>query len=91
MLGNANNGANAGSLYLNGNNAVSDANANRGAFLNDTYKRLKGSEPDPMVEHHTDGSEPRSPFRASGIPAGRFRRPPSFPPDTDQDPAKTPF
>ena len=34
MLGNANNGANAGSVYLNGNNAVSDANANLGAFLN---------------------------------------------------------
>ena len=39
LLGNANNGDNAGSVYLNGNNAVSDANANRGAFLNDTYKR----------------------------------------------------
>ena len=38
LLGNANNGDNAGSVYLNGNNAVSDANANRGAFLNDTYK-----------------------------------------------------
>lgn len=34
LLGNADNGANAGSLYLNGNNAVSAANANRGAFLN---------------------------------------------------------
>ena len=39
LLGNANNGDNAGSVYLNGNNAVSDANANWGAFLNDTYKR----------------------------------------------------
>lgn len=39
LLGNANNGANAGSVYLNGNNAVSAANANQGAFLNDTYKR----------------------------------------------------
>jgi hypothetical protein len=34
LLGNANNGDNAGSLYLNGNNAPSDANANWGAFLN---------------------------------------------------------
>ena len=50
LLGNANNASNAGSLYLNGNNAVSDANANWGAFLNDTYK-MKESEPDPMVEH----------------------------------------
>ena len=33
-LGNASNGTNAGSVYLNGNNAVSDANANLGAFLN---------------------------------------------------------
>ena len=33
MLGNANNGDNAGSLYLNGNNDVSNANANWGAFL----------------------------------------------------------
>ena len=39
LLGNANNGANAGSLYLNGNNGVSDANANWGAFLNDTYQK----------------------------------------------------
>ena len=30
-LGNANNGDNAGSCYLNGNNAPSNANANRGA------------------------------------------------------------
>ena len=36
LLGNANNGDNAGSLYLNGNNAVSNANANWGAFLNKT-------------------------------------------------------
>ena len=33
-LGNANNGDNAGSLYLNGNNAPSNANANDGAVLN---------------------------------------------------------
>jgi hypothetical protein len=32
LLGNANNGGNAGSLYLNGNNGVSNANANLGAF-----------------------------------------------------------
>ena len=38
LLGNANNGDNAGSVYLNGNNAPSDANANWGAFLNETYK-----------------------------------------------------
>jgi len=36
LLGNANNGGNAGSVYLNGNNAPSGANANRGAFLNET-------------------------------------------------------
>ena len=42
LLGNANNGDNAGSLYLNGNNAVSDANANWGAFLNDTYTKQRG-------------------------------------------------
>ncbi|UKK48779.1 hypothetical protein L6475_02060 [Prevotella sp. E9-3] len=34
LLGNANNADNAGSLYLNGNNAPSDANANWAAFLN---------------------------------------------------------
>ncbi len=34
LLGNANNAGNAGSLYVNGNNAVSNANANWGAFLN---------------------------------------------------------
>ena len=43
LLGNANNGDNAGSLYLNGNNGVGDANANWGAFLNkiqsDTTRR----------------------------------------------------
>lgn len=33
-LGNADNGGNAGSAYLNGNNAPSDANANQGACLN---------------------------------------------------------
>ncbi len=37
LLGNANNADNAGSLYLNGNNAPSNANANWGAFL---YKDL---------------------------------------------------
>ncbi len=46
LLGNANNGDNAGSLYLNGNNAVSNANANLGAFLYKTLKR-QGGEPDP--------------------------------------------
>jgi hypothetical protein len=50
LLGNANNGDNAGSLYLNGNNAVSNANANLGAFLYKTLKR-QGGEPDPSVEH----------------------------------------
>ena len=39
LLGNANNGDNAGSVYLNGDNAPSDANANWGAFLNDTCKK----------------------------------------------------
>lgn len=43
LLGTASSGANAGSMYLNGNNAVSDANANRGAFLNDTYKNKEVS------------------------------------------------
>ena len=33
-LGNASNGTNAGSVYLNGNNAPSAANANYGAVLN---------------------------------------------------------
>lgn len=33
-LGNANNGDNAGSCYLNGNNAPSNANANYGVVLN---------------------------------------------------------
>ena len=41
LLGNANNADNAGSLYLNGNNAVSNANANRGAFLNKTKSFLR--------------------------------------------------
>ena len=36
LLGNANNADNAGSLYLNGNNAVDTTNANQGAFLNKT-------------------------------------------------------
>ena len=35
-LGNANNGDNAGSCMLNGNNAPSNANANRGAVLNNS-------------------------------------------------------
>ncbi len=51
LLGNANNDANAGSVYLNGNNAVSDANANWGAFLNEPEIYDCGSEPDPSVEH----------------------------------------
>ena len=38
LLGNANNGGMTGSLYLNGNNGVGDANANWGAFLNKTQK-----------------------------------------------------
>ena len=38
-LGNANNSGNAGSVYLNGNNAPSDANANRGAVLNRSKKK----------------------------------------------------
>ena len=40
-LGNANNGDNAGSVYLNGNNEVTNANANRGAFLNKTKSFLR--------------------------------------------------
>jgi len=35
-LGSANNDANAGSVYLNGNNAPSNANANGGAVLKET-------------------------------------------------------
>lgn len=34
FLGNADNGSNAGSLYVNGNNGVGDANVNWGSFLN---------------------------------------------------------
>ena len=41
-LGNANNGDNAGSVYLNGNNAPSNANANRGAVLKETSKVREG-------------------------------------------------
>ena len=38
-LGNANNGDNAGSVYLNGNNAPSDANANYGVVLNRSFTK----------------------------------------------------
>jgi hypothetical protein len=44
-LGNANNGDNAGSVYLNGNNAPSDANANYGVALN----RSKHQEGEPSL------------------------------------------
>lgn len=36
-LGNANNGSNAGSVYLNGNNAPTNANANLGVALNRSF------------------------------------------------------
>lgn len=39
LLGNANNGGIAGSLYLNGNNGVWDYNANWAAFLNKTQQK----------------------------------------------------
>lgn len=39
LLGNANNGGNAGSLYLNGNNGVSNANAYLGAALCSNKKK----------------------------------------------------
>ena len=38
-LGNANNGDNAGSVYLNGNNAPSNANANYGVVLNRSFTK----------------------------------------------------
>ena len=50
LLGNADNGANAGSVYLNGNNAVETANANRGAFLCE-YAEAFTSEPVWCVEN----------------------------------------
>ena len=37
-MGNANNGDNAGSCMLNGNNAPSNANANRGAVLKESLR-----------------------------------------------------
>ena len=40
-LGNANNGDNAGSCMLNGNNAPSNANANRGAVHSNPYIKYK--------------------------------------------------
>ena len=40
-LGNANNGDNAGSCMLNGNNAPSNANANRGA-VHSNPKSIRG-------------------------------------------------
>lgn len=48
LLGNGNNGDNAGSMYANGNNGVGDANVNWSAFLN---KLLKGDEPSPLGKH----------------------------------------
>lgn len=42
-LGNANNGDNAGSCMLNGNNAPSNANANRGAVQ--MKFKVNGGEP----------------------------------------------
>lgn len=47
LLGNGNNGDNAGSMYANGNNGVGDANVNWSAFLN----KLKGDEPSPLGKH----------------------------------------
>lgn len=46
-LGNADNGGNAGSCYLNGNNAVGAAYANYGLVLS----LYSWSEPLPMEEH----------------------------------------
>lgn len=75
MLGNANNGDNAGSLYLNGNNAVSNANANLGAFLYKTLKD-KGESPTHRSNISKDDSEPRSHlWRAAYLP-GRICRTP---------------
>ncbi len=48
-LGNANNGDHAGSVYLNGNNAPSNANANCGVVLNRS-KHYEG-EPSLMGKH----------------------------------------
>lgn len=47
LLGNASNADNAGSVYLNGNNEVTNANANRGAFLNKIQNDYREGEPDP--------------------------------------------
>jgi len=49
-LGNFNNGVNAGSCMLNGNNAPSNANANRGAVHSNPYK-VKEGEPFLTEEH----------------------------------------
>ena len=67
-LGNANNGDNAGSLYLNGNNAPSNANANDGAVLNNpiSYKRV--SLPYRENISQDDGETRR--YRPSVIPVG---------------------
>ena len=86
MLGNANNDANAGSLYLNGNNAVSDANANWGAFLNKTYtnkgvSQTQRSNIAEMAAHEGERPTCREVF-ADTHQAHQ---------DPAQDPAKTPF
>ena len=39
LLGNANNGDNAGSLYVNGNNGPSNTNANYGGFLSNSKRK----------------------------------------------------
>lgn len=40
LVGNANNGGNAGSMYVNGNNGVGDYNVNWSAFLDKLIKEM---------------------------------------------------
>ena len=77
LLGNANNGDNAGSTYLNGNNEVTNANANRGAFLNKTQitKRVSRTHWSNIAEMTASLVT----YKVSGIPVGRFCRLPQTP------------
>lgn len=71
-LGNANNGDNAGTLYLNGNNAPTNANANDGAVHSESkkYKRVSLSY---RKNISRDGGESRR-YRPSDIPVGQDHR-----------------
>ena len=72
-LGNADNGDNAGSAYLNGNNAPSNANANRAACLNRSEEYPGVSLPY-RENISKDGGETRR-IMPSVIPAGTIYRP----------------